>query len=231
MKYLTYTNDGCIDLCTNMIKSLLKVGVKIENIYVHCFTENAKKVLSETFSGLNCYKWRDLDSEFHQYQDWSFDPASNFSQIVSWKWKIIKNFYKDHKEFCFVDTDIFFLQNPEADLKSYGKNICIQCDSPGTLYCTGFMYFSGPWSEVERIMNACANNHMDDQLIFNRMVGEIGIADKIQLLDNTKYPNGWVAYKADPPADLSKAIMVHNNHMLGREAKVQKFKENRMWLV
>jgi hypothetical protein len=226
MKYLTYTNSGCIDLCRNMVTSLKQVGVDAKNISIHCFDKISMKSLAD----LDCqlYTWKELSDDLTDYQEWSFDPSSSFSKIVSWKWKIIKNFYNNNKEFIFTDTDIVYKKNVENDLKSYGKNICIQCDTPGSLYCTGFMYFKES-PEATTIINSCANNHMDDQIIFNRNVNELGLRDKICLLPQDKYPNGHVFYKTE--IDKSNIAIIHNNHMLGKENKINMFKKYGNWFV
>lgn len=226
MKYLTYTNFGCIDLCKNMIRSLTNCGVNTDvDVHVRCFDKESQIALID-FGVSNATLWRELGKELKEYQNWSFDPGSAFAKIVSWKWKIIREFYKEHKEIVFVDTDVVFVKHPEEDLRSYGKNICIQCDSPGSLYCTGFMYFKES-PEADLIINACANNHCDDQIIFNRFVNELNLSSKIQLLSHEKYPNGHSYYKTN--LDKSQALMIHNNHMLGKEAKIEKFEEIGRW--
>lgn len=226
MKYLTYTNTGCIDICRNMIASLEKCGVDRQNVHIHCLDKNSLNILKQ--QNYNVYIWKELSSDLENYQEWSFDPSSQFSKIVSWKWKIIKNFYAKNKEFIFTDTDIFYIKNVEEDLKTYNKNICTQCDSPGSLYCTGFMYFKESL-ETDSIINSCANNHVDDQIIFNRFVYELNLKEKIQLLPLEKYPNGHIFYKT--PIDKQNVMMIHNNHMLGIHNKVESFKNNGNWLV
>lgn len=226
MKYLTYTNSGCVDLCKNMIHSLCKTGVAASQIYIHCFDDNSYSRLNDT--GCNVYTWKKLSEDLQGYQTWSFDESSSFSEIVSWKWKIIRRFYQEHGEFVFTDTDIVYKKNVEDDLLSYGKNICIQCDRPGSLYCTGFMYFSKS-DESTSIINSCANNHMDDQIIFNRMVSDLNLSEKIQLLPIEKYPNGHVFYKTE--INKENTHIIHNNHMIGLENKIAMFKQHGNWFI
>ena len=226
MKYFTYTNIGCIDLCRNMIASLQNQGVKTEDIYVHCMDRKSLDIMLA--EGNQAYIWREMPEDLHEYQEWSFDPASSFSKIVSWKWKMIRHFYQQHKEFLFVDSDIVFKKNVEEDLRSYGKNICIQCDIPGSKYCTGFMYFKES-PETAAIINACANNHMDDQLVFNKFVNDLNIESKIQLLDIHKYPNGHVFYKTT--INKNAVYMIHNNHMIGKQNKIDSFVKYENWYI
>ena len=227
MKYLTYTNYGCIDLCKNMIQSLIQNGgVSQEDIFVHCFDDKSLESLKHL---PGAYMWKRISSDLEEYKNWSFDPGSEFCSIVSWKWKIIREFYQRNKEFIFCDSDIFFIKNPEEDLKSYSKNICIQCDHPGSTYCTGFIYLNES-PETSSVINHCANNHMDDQIVLNNLVNSNQtLRDKIQLLEINKYANGHHYYKQG--FDRSGCIMVHNNHMVGKETKVNRFKDEKKWLI
>lgn len=227
MNYLTYTNKGCIDICRNMILSLSQncdVDTK-NNVHVHCFDQESIDALKDISKVYQNYS---LTGDLKDYQNWSFDPSSKFCQIVSWKWKIIKKFYDNNDEFIFTDTDVFYIKNCESHLRSYNKNIIIQTDTPGSKYCTGFMYFRQS-EESKKIINACAMNHADDQLLFNRFVSELNLEKHIELLSSDLFPNGYYWYKT-PNVDKSKAFLVHNNHMMGVQTKIDKFKENSMWL-
>jgi hypothetical protein len=210
-----------------MIKSLaMNCGVDTKKrVHIHCFDKESIDALQNVATVYQNYS---LGDDLKEYQNWSFDPSSNFSKIVSWKWKIIKSFYDKNPEFIFTDTDIFFIKNTEDYLRSCNKNIVIQTDTPGSKYCTGFMYFKHS-DESKKIVNACAMNHADDQLLFNRFVGELKIESKIHLLSSDLFPNGYYWYKTD--GDKSKAYLVHNNHMMGIETKISNFKNNNMWLL
>lgn len=234
MKYLTYTNVGCQEICENMIESLRAV---------HGFDDNKFEIHiealdSDTYNTFgfarptswvmrNTYKITETP-DLKQYQNWSFDPSSNFAKIVSWKWKLIKKFYDEHGEFIFVDSDIFFRRNPEKILRSYSKPFCIQSDLPGSRYCTGFMYFAGKNPTCDYITKVCANNHMDDQLILNKILNEnTKILENVLILDPTLFPNGHVYYKTD--IDKKIPYIVHNNHMVGLETKKETFLKHDMW--
>ena len=67
MKYFTYTNIGCIDLCRNMIASLEKQGVSTADIYVHCMDK--KSLDAMTAEGKQAYIWREMPEDLHDYQE------------------------------------------------------------------------------------------------------------------------------------------------------------------
>ena len=165
MKYLTYTNFGCVKICHNMILSLIKSGINKSDIFVECFDKKSVEYFTDIACVRNTYT---LDDSLSDYKNWSFDPTSEFSKIVSWKWKLLRRFWMEQKQFVFCDSDIVFLSNPEEDLNSYKKDFCIQCDVPGSLYCTGFMFFQNN-ETCNKITRSCANNHIDDQISLNNL--------------------------------------------------------------
>lgn len=224
MNYLTYTNSGCIEICHNMIRSLLAVNVNRENIYVECLDKTSFDYFYNICRVGNTVK---LGPELSNYQNWSFDTSSEFCKIVSWKWKLIKKFYNTFGECVFVDSDIFIRKNVEEKLKSLNCHLAVQSDLPGSKYCTGFMYFRKN-DTCDYLINACSMNHADDQIVFNRFAEEPKVSSNLLVLDSEEFPNGHVFYKTE--YDKSKSFIVHNNHMVGIETKIQKFKENGMWL-
>lgn len=225
MKYFTYTNIGCAKMCHNMILSLFKVGVNKSDIFVECFDQESLDYFKDIVNVRQTYK---LDESLKEYKDWSFDNTSDFCKIVSWKWKLIRKFWLEHKEFVFSDSDIVFKSNVEENLKSYKKDFCIQCDSPGTLYCTGFMYFTDT-STCDDITRICGMNHTDDQLCLNNLMNyKKDMLSKVELLSTSLYPNGHFYYK-NPTFDKSHALIIHNNHMLGLPVKIESFKKNGHW--
>ena len=115
MKFLTFLNSGCIDICKNMLKSAENVGLDLNDFIIACIDANA-------YEQMKSYKGSYLafEHEITEYKNWSFDETSDFRKIVRYKWKIIKDNYIKHKELCFVDTDIVFLKNPLSFIKIAG---------------------------------------------------------------------------------------------------------------
>jgi len=220
MKFLTQLNSGCIDICKNMLKSAELVGLNTDDFIIACLDKNAYDNM-KSYTGAFLYQ----DNNLTEYQNWSFDKDSNFRQIVKNKWKLIKEIYKDNKSLCWVDTDIVFKQNP---LSAIDKNnhILFQCDRPGSLICSGFMVFNSS-EKCEQLISECGdNNEEDDQILINNIVNKY--SDICALLDHDRFPNGYAYYTQ---GKKSNAIIIHNNHMVGIDTKINKFKEEGLWYL
>lgn len=220
MKFLTQLNSGCIDICKNMLKSAENVGLNIDDFIIACLDENAYNEMKD-FKGTFHY----TDIPLTEYQNWSFDPKSTFRQIVKNKWELIKQIYSVHKKLCWVDTDIVFIQNPLSIIEN-NSSILFQCDRPGSLICSGFMVLNDSVA-CEQLVNECGENTSeDDQILINNKVFKY--KDNCALLDPEKFPNGYVYHTL---GKKDKAIIVHNNHMVGIDQKTKKFKENGLWYI
>ena len=67
MKFVTFLNSGCIDICKNMLKSAELVGIDLDDFYIACLDENSYENLKQY---KNAYLY--VDQEITEYQDWSF---------------------------------------------------------------------------------------------------------------------------------------------------------------
>jgi len=221
MKFLTFLNSGCIDICKNMLISAEKVGINMDDFYIACLDSNAYKNLKE-------YKnaYLHIDQPITEYQDWTFSEESGFRNIVKNKWSIIKKIYQKNKELCWVDTDIVFIKNPIEHISGH-EEILFQGDSPGSTLCSGFMVFNQS-KECEKIVNECASAiEADDQLIINEiMINKY--PNNAAILSRDLFPNGYAYYTEEKKEN---AYIVHNNWMVGVEEKTKKFKEEKLWFL
>ena len=220
MHFLTQLNSGCIDICKNMLESARKAGLNQDNFIIACLDQNAYDAMKK-FKGAFHY----ADIQLTEYQDWSFDPHSTFRQIVKNKWELIKKIYSAHKQLCWVDTDIVFVKNPLPIIEN-NSSVLFQCDRPGSLICSGFMVFNDS-PECAALIEECgADTAEDDQILINNKV--MKYKDRCALLDQEKFPNGYVYHTL---GKKDKAIIVHNNHMVGIQEKTKKFKDNNLWFI
>lgn len=221
MKFLTFLNSGCIDICKNMLISAENVGINSDDFIVACLDNNSYQELSNY---KNAFLY--IDQPLVEYQDWTFDQNSGFRNIVKNKWSIIKQVYQEHKNLCWVDTDIVFLKNP-LEFITDDEDILFQSDDPGSTLCSGFMVFNG--SKIcEQLVNECGSNEdEDDQLNVNHVALQ-KYAEHVSILNPDLFPNGHVYYQQ---GRKENAVIVHNNWMVGVETKIQKFKEEKLWYL
>lgn len=221
MKFLTFLNNGCIEICKNMLISAEKVGINMDDFYIACLDENSYQELKEY---KNCFLH--LNQSILEYQNWTFDDNSGFRQIVKNKWQIIKKIYQDNKELCWVDTDIVFVENPTEYINGH-QEILFQGDSPGSTLCSGFMVFNDT-KECSEMVDKCASIiDADDQLVINEIALD-QYRDSIAILNRDLFPNGYAYYTE---GKKNNAVIVHNNFMVGVETKIQKFKEEKLWYL
>lgn len=221
MKFLTFLNSGCIEICKNMLKSAENVGINMNDFYIACLDSNAYENLKE-------YKnaYLHIDQPITEYQDWTFSEESGFRNIVKNKWSIIKKIYQENKELCWVDTDIVFIENPIEYISGH-EEILFQGDSPGSTLCSGFMVFNES-KECGEIINECASAvDADDQLIINEIIIS-KYSNNAAILSRDLFPNGYAYYTE---GKKENAVIVHNNFMVGVETKMQKFKEENLWFL
>ena len=221
MKFLTFLNSGCIEICKNMLKSAENVGINMNDFYIACLDSNAYENLKE-------YKnaYLHIDQPITEYQDWTFSEESGFRNIVKNKWSIIKKIYQENKELCWVDTDIVFIENPIEYISGH-EEILFQGDIPGPTPCSGFMVLNES-KECGEIINECASAvDADDQLIINELIIN-KYPNNAAILSRDLFPNGYAYYTE---GKKENAVIVHNNFMVGVETKMQKFKEEKLWYL
>lgn len=225
MKYVTYLNSGCIDICKNMLASAEKVGINLDDFYVACLDSKSY----EEFSYLkNAFQY--AEEELTEYQNWTFDADSGFRKIHYYKWPIIQKIYQEHKQLCWVDTDIVFLKDPTEYLTGH-KTIVGQNDWPGPRACCGFLVFND--SDITELLidEMAANTKEDDQILMNFFI-ENGFKTNYKPLPRELFPNGKTYYELEDKEQLKEtAYIVHNNFMVGIETKMNKFKEEGYWYV
>jgi len=220
MHFLTQLNSGCIDICKNMLESAKRVGLPIDNFIIACLDKSAYEAMKD-YKGTIHY----ADIELTDYQNWSFDPSSTFRQIVKNKWELIKQIHDVHSSLCWIDTDIVFVKNP-MDIIDNNPLILFQCDRPGSLICSGFMVFNNTEACKALVAECGQNTEEDDQILVNNVV--MKYKDHCGLLDQERFPNGYIYHKLGLK---DKAVIVHNNHMVGIQEKTNKFKENGLWFI
>ena len=221
MKFLTFLNSGCIDICKNMLISAEKVGINMDDFYIACLDLNS-------YENLKQYKnvFLHIDQPITEYQDWTFSEESGFRNIVKNKWSIIEKIYQENKNLCWVDTDIVFVKNPLELIEGH-EEVLFQSDSPGSTLCSGFMVFNDT-KECQSLVNECGSNETeDDQLIVNQ-IALTKYRDHIAILSSDLFPNGHVYYNE---GKKENAVIVHNNWMVGVKEKTRRFKEEKLWFL
>jgi|LakMenEpi03Aug12_release.lakeMendotaPanAssembly.Ray.scaffolds.fasta_scaffold19674_13 hypothetical protein len=225
IKYLTYLNSGCKDICDNMLLSASNVGISKGEFKIIAFDKPIYDYYSNKGIDIDLY----LDSPEEKYHEWSWDINSKFRHLVKNKWSIIKNQYTKYKNLVWLDTDVVFFKNPLDELKN-----CLvptfQVDYPVACACTGFMYFPNNNLSEKIVNDLGSQNTEDDQLICNSYLRSNSIQNQIKFFDLNLFPNGSYFYD-HKGSDKNTAIILHCNYILGLENKINRLKDIGAWYL
>lgn len=215
MKYITLCNKGYYELCKNMLISAEKCGINSKDFYIACL-DNYSLNLLKNYGNAFLY----LEHPLEEFQNWSLKPDSGFRKIIVHKWKIISQLYTEYKYICWVDSDVVFLKKPPIE---NNKKVLFQIDYPNDQICSGFMVFND--SEISKnIISKCSRVEGDDQEIVNTIVN----FEDIEFLDIEKYPNGYYYFEL---GNKKNPYIVHNNWIIGKNEKINRFKYNNLWFT
>lgn len=225
MKFVTFLNSGCIEICKNMLKSAELAGISKDDFVIYCLDMLSLQSFSEYSNRILYYDTNDEMVRYSSgYENWTFDSNSNFRKVVKHKWNIIKEAYSVFNDICWVDTDIVFKKDPRPIFDQVDAKILCQSDLPGSVICSGFMAFKNS-NEAKMLIDECSSmSGEDDQIAINGVYTKYPVA----ILHPRLFPNGHVYYKQNIKND---AYIVHNNHMVGIETKIEHFKNEGLWFI
>ena len=97
-------------------------------------------------------------------------------------------------------------------------------------FCTGFLAFKNTTKTNELLghWNASTyNNNVCNQVTFQKAVYETNANGKI--LPLKVFPNGKMFFEQMQKSLRNKVYVVHNNFIVGKEKKIQRFKQYQLW--
>ena len=136
-----------------------------------------------------------------------------------------------------VDVDIVFLKNPIPFMDCWDCDIQIQND--GEEINSGF-YYARPTKEAIKLHSSALElAHQNRTLSNQKCLARILVNNtsiKVKILDDEKFPRGYVFFEAGKRMfaddnNCDTCVIVHNNWIEGRPAKIYRFKEFGMWMV
>jgi hypothetical protein len=225
MKYLTYLNSGCKNICDNMLLSAEKVGITKSQFIIVAFDRPIYDYYTE--QGIATELFEDVPEQ--AYHNWTWDEQSRFRALVKNKWTLIKKYYENNKSLMWLDTDIVFLKNPNTFLEQI-KNPTFQIDYPVKCACTGLMYFPECDLSKKIIDDLGSQNTEDDQLVCNNYLENNGLKKQVDFFNLNYFPNGGYFFDAKG-TNIDTAIMLHCNYIVGLENKINRLKDIGVWYL
>ena len=208
MRVVCMSNEGGMDMVKNMLTSAKNVGISMKDV--------------------DFYKLSDL-KESHDF------ATLGFNHITCRKFECVLDALKKYDEVLWVDSDIIFLRGyciEDTRSRLLDNDILFQDDIQEV--CTGYFLVKKSdrtlhyLTEMVRFMKMKQNEaRFNDQVAVNATLYSCGFI-KASKLPVHYYPCGRVFFEY---GNRKYALMVHNNWIVGNEAKKERFRKNGLWEV
>ena len=167
-----------------------------------------------------------------QYPD-SNDPIAlsydtpQYKKLVSRRAAHLLRVLKVQKRIIYTDIDTVWLSDPRPFFKG-DFDLFAQLDG-NKYYCTGFMALQrtkNTLSLLEEWNRRLLTNPQLNQPIFNKIIKSITIKHKE--LPRQEFPSGDLYFGQNKQQNV---VIVHNNYIVGKDNKIQRFKEVGLWSI
>ena len=157
---------------------------------------------------------------------------------MCFKIKAIKHYIDLDYNVFYLDTDTIIFGNILEDIKTFPKGMDLYAQEDKDTICAGCMLLI-PTENTKKLLNECLNyfnenwnNIMNnsDQGLINNLVKTLNI--KYHLLPWEKYASGQQYFNKNKDYFKNKnPLFLHNNWIVGLEAKVNRFKQHNLWFI
>ena len=212
MKVITMSNDGGMEMAKNLLTSIEKVGIPLSQVLL--------------------YKLKEGVNESVNYS------TEEFNRLMIEKIRVILDALNTNETVLWVDSDIVFLKNCLSDIEIRGSlsEMCLQAQITTFHFCAGFMYIKSTdrnKSYLLRVIDLMKQRpDWDDEVMINTTFFQAGM--NFTSLPYLHYPVGRAFFNEDDcirPVVAKHAYIVHNNFIVGNDAKIERFKKNGLWNV
>lgn len=238
MKYISFTNNGSLDLAYNMVLSLRRFTD--EEIIMFCLDDE-----SETFFRQKAIKNISIKTDYKFKSNYWDYGTQEFKLIMFIKLKCILDTLNQSKEnLFFIDSDVFFAKDPTETLKqneNSNYDMVCQTDRPvGSRWCAGVMLLKNNdtikqlFQEAIKIANNLSYIKTDsgewhDQAILNHILARGHI--KLNVFETTFATNGHLYFSNNGPKERLGQTIIHANFCVGTQQKIDWFKSENMWII
>jgi len=171
--------------------------------------------------------------------------STEYRHLVSNRAKYLINMVESYKHVIYTDVDTVWLEDPRVHFTGdYDLWMPLDEEIP-TTFCTGFMALLPTRNTIETLQAwdlELANNPQLNQPLFNRLIKQ-NLAN-VGRLDRQLFPSGDLYFgeegvRSEEPlwgsSDFrifhrhTQVVWVHNNWIVGKEKKIQRFKNAGLW--
>ena len=205
------SNEGGMEIAKNLLTSIEKVGIPLSQVLLYKLEEGVNE-------SVDCGT-----------------PA--FNRLVIEKIRVILDALNTNDSVLWVDTDIVFLKNCLADVEIRGSlsEMCFQ-QQYGIPVCSGFMTIKSSERTKMFLTNVIdlmkQKPEFDDEAMINSTFWQVGM--NITTLPYLHYPVGKFFFNKENEVRgvvADQSYIVHNNYIIGNNAKIERFKKVGLWNV
>ena len=239
---LTTTNTGYIDMTMNMLESIRRTGLCL-NTSIVVEDQKAYRYLLKRAQGdpAICLRKTTLGESSPTTSKVLSGP---YRKLVNKRYFYILALLERGLDVFFSDVDTFWFRDPFSYFEGDFDMSFVDERSPypyrlqtKSVHCAGLGYykptnktlkFVRKWIEILQ----SKTNRRSDQGVLNYMLHkDIPMRVDISPLPLTHFPHGLIFYNTEWRKKNNDTIIQHNVGFPTHEIKVQKYKENNMWLV
>ena len=241
--YVSLVDDAFVDVAMNLYLTSFK-RLAIDNYLFVAMNAKCCAVLSSR--GINCLQYL---PEFKDGQKSSNYGHAAFNIKTNFRAKIVLDALRLGFNPFLVDLDIVFISNPLEIVLPLADKYDIIVQNDGDKKLNGGFYFGKPTPKLINFFTKCYNASLTplaakqhDQIVMKSILKKSPINvhylevkqfyvgrfywDERRLSFNYKHP--WINRAASKTPEV---VVVHNNWLVSKEAKIYRFKESLMWLV
>ncbi len=233
---LSMVDAGYTDMAINFyMTSIAPYG--ITNYLFVSLSARACEQLQRIIKGCSCFTYFDYEEGKHA----SIYFSSVFLQKMAMRSRFILDALKWGYNVLHTDLDITFMKNPQGHLRCTNCDLVSMEDGKKDLLNAGFIYikatptsirvftdlfetlFDKPESEDQAVLNDIVKVKMEKEVKWK-------LFNKTQFLSGKDYFENPKRYFAGHSSNCPDCVVVHNNWIVSKAAKVYRYKEMLMWM-
>lgn len=167
----------------------------------------------------------------------------DYQRMILYRTLVVNILLQNGLSVLLVDIDSVWLEDPLQYILTPSSDISGQVDAPEFL-CCGLLYLNATslnvrylWNDVyervtgeleNQVMYGTSASSLTEQIILNQLIQNRWKSLNIRFLSQEKFPSGrdYFERKRD-----CRPVIVHNNYLVGIAAKIDRFKQESLWLL
>ena len=170
--------------------------------------------------------------------------SPGFNLLTSRRPFYLLTLIRAHKNIIYTDIDAIWMKDPRPYFKGNDIDFWTQIDGviEGSPYfegfiphiCTGFLALKSTPKTLEMLLKWHEITSFDrlvyqEQNMLQKVAFELSV--NFGVLPVRFFPYGRAYFEAMPEKERSEVVVIHNNFMIGKSKKIQRFRDFRLWAI